>query len=157
MSLELRKVLMKGGFMKPNVFIATPIAGFYDPKEYEQFRKAVKALIRKIVKKATVLSEITGIQDITAYDPPAISAEKDFHNIFNATHFILIYPSKVPTGALVELGYALALKKQILILTKSQDLLPHMIKELDKVYTNVIIFYFEDNFRSVESAVNNFL
>jgi len=143
--------------IKPIVFIATPIAGFADKNEYNAFRSKIKALNRKISKKINVISEILKVSDVSGYDSPSLSASQDFANIEDSSYFILIYPQKIPTSALVELGYALALKRKILILSTSQEILPYMLKELDKVYDNVKISYFPFNWDGVEDIIYSFI
>ena len=144
--------------MKPTVFIATPISGFVDESDYAKFRTKMKTLVRRISKKANVISEILDVHDVSTYESPALSVERDLENIEVSTHFVLIYPQKSPTSALVELGYALARRKKILILTLNQDTLPYMLKKLDNVYTNVKISYYTDeDWRDVENIIYGFV
>jgi nucleoside 2-deoxyribosyltransferase len=42
---------------------------------------------------------------------------------------VLYYPRKVATGALVELGYALALGKRVVAVTHDEETLPYMVRE----------------------------
>jgi hypothetical protein len=143
--------------MKPIVFIATPIASFTDKKEYNSFRIKIKALAKKLQKNVNVISKILNISNASNYDPPSLSAKNDFRDIDNSSFFVLIYPQQMPTSALVELGYALALKKKILILTVSQDVLPYMLKELDEAYSNVQISYFPIDWTGVEDTIFHFV
>ena len=143
--------------MKPKIFIATPIAGFSDEKVYNNFRIKIKALTRKLDKNFSIISEILNISNVASYDSPSQSAAKDFQNIESSSIFVLIYPQRMPTSALVELGYALALKKRILIITTEQGILPYMLKELDKVYSNVQISYFPNGWDDVDDIIYTFV
>ena len=142
--------------MSFSVFIATPILAF-QREEYKKFREKLKVLAGKISEHVTVVSAALTVSDFLAHNTPALSATQDFNDIENATHFILIYPRAVPTGALVELGYALALKKKILILATDRELLPHMAKELDDVFFDVQISRLSPDWENVEHTISNFL
>jgi len=142
--------------MKPTVFIATPISGFEDENEYGIFRRNIKTSIRRLSKKMIIISELINISDATAYESPAMSVEIDLKNIENSSYFVLIYPRKTPTSALIELGYALAKKKKILILTKNQETLPYMLKKIDNVYSNIKISYYSDDC-NIENNISNFV
>jgi len=143
--------------MKISVFIATPIAAFPSEKEYEKFRTKLKILSEKMSEKVDVFSAALTVPSFSAYSSPALSADQDFNNIKNSTHFILIYPQAVPTSALVELGYALALKKKILILASSRENLPYMTRELDDVYSNVQISCLYPDWDDIENVIASFL
>jgi hypothetical protein len=143
--------------MKPTVFIATPIAGFTDEKEYNVFREKIKVLSMKLSEKVSVISEILNVPSFSKYESPYESAIQDFKNIELATFFVLVYPQKVPTSALVELGFSLALHKKILILTTDQETLPYMLKEVDKVYSNVKISYFPSGWDDVDDTIYKFV
>lgn len=64
------------------------------------------------------------------YASPEESAITDLNAIENATHFILFYPYKTSTSALIELGYALALRKKILIAVPDLKELPYLAQGL---------------------------
>lgn len=127
-----------------SIFIASPITGFDSQNEYQKYRTELLNIIVTIEKfnnVKNVFSAITNIESELNYEDPAISAKKDFENLHNSTHFILFYPKKIVTSALMELGYAIGQNKQILIVTTDNDILPFMAKKLDEIYTCVTISY----------------
>lgn len=127
--------------MKKNIlFIATPISGFENPKEYNIFRNKLLSAIKKLSrleKVEKIICESQNVKTVSDYDSPYLSAQNDFRHISQSSHFILLYPQKAITGALIELGFAIALKKKILIIAPTPDVLPYMAQELDKVYSNI--------------------
>lgn len=144
------------------IFIASPISGFENVKDYNIFRNkllyAIKRLLRlDIVEDITC--EILGVKNVGDYETPSISAQKDFKNISDCSHFVFIYPQKTITSAFIELGYAIALKKKILIIASAQKQLPYMAQELDKVYSNIQnhFFYSDDSNMNLYSIIKAFI
>ncbi|MEQ1765963.1 MAG: hypothetical protein ABL859_00920, partial [Methylotenera sp.] len=70
------------------------------------------------------------ISSVNKNETPEVSAERDFLAIDNCSAFILLYPRPVPSSALVELGYAIALNKPILIVAPSKSTVPFIVKGL---------------------------
>ena len=97
-----------------------------------------------------------GTDDIADYDSPAASAAKDFNNVLNSEYFILLYPQRVVSSALIELGYALAKGKKILIISSDKNALPYMALELDKIYHNVTIKYSKFTFHNLFDYIKAF-
>lgn len=72
------------------------------------------------------------------YDSPIESAYKDVSAIQECDLFILIYPQKVASSALMELGIAFAEKKQIIIVSSHLEILPYMIQGLPFAYPDQV-------------------
>lgn len=119
--------------MNKKVFLASPIAGFDNENEYflyrEQMRKISLTLLRNL-KKSSIYGAFLSVSDFNSYDPPEISALNDIQHLEEVDYFILFYPTKVATSALTELGIALGLNKQILIITPNKQILPYMVQGL---------------------------
>lgn len=107
---------------KLNIFIATPISGFDDENEYLQYRNAVLKMIGELRKEYIVFSEIENFTKLDLYDEPKKSALKDFNMILKSDIFICMHPAKMQTSAMIELGYALAHKKNIIIISHKNNL-----------------------------------
>ena len=54
-----------------------------------------------------------------------------------------IYPKKIATSALIELGWAMAHKKPIVIFAKKRDELPFLVKNADSVFANIRIYEYK--------------
>lgn len=143
-----------------NVFIASPIAGFESKTDYKKYRLLIKNVIEKIKALEfidNVFSEIVEINDIINYDSPQNSVLKDFYNILHSDFFILFYPQKVSSSALIELGYAIAERKKILILSPKKEILPYLVPGLDKVYNNVTINIEKYSEKNILRVIKKFL
>lgn len=122
---------------KYGIFISTPISGFSDENEYNIYREFVLKLIRKLRECYSVCSEVEQITDFKSYDSPGKSIVDDFKSITNNDIFLFLHPSKMQTSSLIELGYAVALNKRILIVGRREDL-PYLAIGL-KSYSNKTI------------------
>ncbi len=121
---------------KLNIFIAAPISGFSDENQYLKYRNGVLKMIEILRKEHVVFSEIENFEKLDSYDDPGKSALEDFNKISNSDVFILMHPSKMQTSALIELGYALAHKKNIIIVSRKKYL-PFLTLGLCDVMENV--------------------
>ena len=142
-----------------NIFIATPIAGFLNKNDYKMYKKLIEEIVVEINRTnifGNVYCEITNLDDIADYDSPAASAAKDFNNVLNSEYFILLYPQRVVSSALIELVYALAKGKKILIISSDKNALPYMALELDKIYHNVTIKYSKFTFHNLFDYIKAF-
>lgn len=113
------------------LFISAPIAGFDNEIEYANFRNKLIQIIYQIQDCRVIkelYSALTSISSKSEYDSPQKSASEDLGALDNSTHFILFYPKRVPSGALIELGYALAQGKKILIIVNDVCDLPYMVQ-----------------------------
>ncbi len=110
--------------IKPRIFLAAPISGFTNKNEYEIYRIKVLSLISFLRKAGyDVCSELESITDDTGYDSPSKSATEDFQRISQSDIFLMLHPQKMQTSTLIELGYACALKKRIVIVGNRSNIL----------------------------------
>lgn len=121
---------------KLKIFIATPISSFSNNKEYLNFRYIIMNLVSELRKDFCVYSEIEEFVKMNSFDEPAKAISKDFDNILISDFFILIHPSKMQTSTLIELGYAFAHKKNIIIISSKNDL-PYLALGMSEIIDNV--------------------
>lgn len=101
---------------KKKIFLAAPISGFSDENEYREYREKVLNLIMYLRKNSfDVYSEVERVIGKSNYDSPGDSVEDDFKKISDVDIFLLLHPKKSQTSALIELGYAYAKEKTIVI------------------------------------------
>lgn len=120
---------------KNKIFIATPISGFQNENQYKIYRKKVNQLIESLSKRYEVYSEIQSITGSEVYDSPEDSLKKDFKAINKSNIFILLHPMRIQSSTLIELGYACALKKTLVIVGEEKDL-PYLALGLAKSNDN---------------------
>ena len=145
---------------KFNVFIASPIAGFLKIDDYNKYRVLINNIVKNLKMNTEVCNiycEIANITNITNYDSPAKSVTDDFKHIKESDFFILLYPQKVASSALIELGYAIAENKKILIIAPCQEILPYMILGLEEVYKNIKVEITEYSYHSLFKLIKTFI
>lgn len=142
---------------KIKIFLAAPISGFKDEVQYKKNRENLLNLINKLSTKFQVYSEISNIGSLASYDEPGESAIKDFGKICESDIFIIYHPMNMQTSTLIELGYAVAKEKKIIIIA-SPKTLPYLALGLSKYNSNIkIIPHSELNesiLRQVEMIIN---
>jgi len=76
------------------------------------------------------------IPEQSGFDDVYLALDQDLREIRKCGTFIFHYPSRVPSSALFELGYALALGKRVVLLVKNHNHLPFLLQaaaQLDSV------------------------
>lgn len=124
---------------KKRIFLAAPISAFTDEDEYQEYRKKILNLICYLRENSfDVYSEVERVTDQSNYDSPEDSVEDDFRKINVFDTFLLLHPKKFQTSALIELGYAYAREKTIVIVGPT-DALPYLALGLPLVSASVSI------------------
>lgn len=141
------------------IFLAAPISGFKNESEYRKNRENLIDLINKLNMKFQVYSEILNIGSLSSYDEPGESARKDFNEISECDIFIIYHPMNMQTSTLIELGYAVAKEKKIIIISKP-DMLPYLALGLTKYSNNIKYIHSSEvnknTFSHVEKLINEF-
>lgn len=107
---------------KIKIFLSTPISAFRDEEKYVEYRHLLLSFIQVLREKYEVYSEIEQIRGLSCYDEPGKSAVDDFRRILEADFFMLHHPIRMQTSALIELGYAIAKEKKIIIIANPKEL-----------------------------------
>ncbi|MBD5529557.1 MAG: hypothetical protein HDR02_14310, partial [Lachnospiraceae bacterium] len=69
-------------------------------------------------------------------------------------YMLFIYPAKVPSSVLAEIGYGIALSKQMVIFAQKKSDLPYVLSRIDNAVPSVRIYEyatFDDIIRIVDS------
>lgn len=139
---------------KLKVFLATPISGFQSEDQYILYRKSVLLLIESLANNYEVYCELQKILDIDSYDAPQDSIKKDFNAIEESDIFILLHPLRMQSSSLIELGYACALRKKLIVVSAKSDL-PYLVNGLiEPDYNSVIIDSSEINDKIITEIMN---
>lgn len=141
------------------IFFAAPISGFKDELEYRKNRDNLLNIISKLRINFKVYSEILHIGSLASYDEPGASVIKDFNEIKDADVFIIYHPMNMQTSTFIELGYAVAKGKNIIIIGK-KNTLPYLALGLSKYSSNIKIISSSEldanTFEKIEILINEF-
>ena len=125
--------------IKKKIFLAAPISGFSKENEYQKYREKVLNLMIYLRKNSfDVYSEVERVTGKDNYDSPGDSVKEDFKKINDLDAFLLLHPKKFQTSALIELGYAYAKEKKIVIVGPT-DVLPYLALGLPLASSNVSV------------------
>ena len=124
---------------KKKVFLATPMSGFQDAQVYAAYREQLLELIAALSEYYEVYSEMQRSPTEDAFESPETSVREDFHEIEVSDYLLLLHPCRMQTSTLMELGYACALKKPLVIVGEAENL-PYMALGLKKpTYNSILI------------------
>lgn len=123
---------------RPTIFLAAPISGFQSDGEYSKYRQYLLTLINRLSESYEVFSELTSIGSSEQYDTPEESAKIDFYRIQQSDIFLMYHPMRMQSSTMIELGYAVALEKKIIIISNTSDL-PYLATGLHAVASAVEI------------------
>lgn len=129
-----------------DLFVSVPMAAFDESYEYEKFRASILDAIRGIKKSCSFSNVFFAGQEISSFkdfESEDLSIVEDYTALKNSSNFVLIYPQKLATSALIELGWAMVMKKPIIIFAKDRDDLPYLMKNADGVYRNIAIYSYK--------------
>jgi len=104
-------------------FIATPMSAF-SKEEYAELSKTIKEI--QLESDYEIFAEITTVT-LDTFLPPSEALDNDLAAIRQSDVFIAIYPKQVLTSLFLELGYAMANKKEIFIFVKDKKALPFLL------------------------------
>lgn len=137
------------------IFLSTPISCFKDLHELLTYKNSVKNLIVELKKNHSVCSEIENIDKQSDYDTPEKSISADLESIKNCDVFVLHYPKAIPTSALMELGFAIAFNKRIIIITPQISILPYLSLGVSSVCSGSQIIESESlDFSTIEKIMS---
>lgn len=142
------------------IFLSTPIAGFSSEQKYENYRSKILLYYEGISKKWSsdnVFAAFVEASNFSSYDTPMKSAQKDMDKIKCCDVFVLFYPQKMPTSALVELGAAFALNKKIIIMSPQIDILPYMVQGLPFAYPDQVKWLSDSDVKTVIDEIDSLL
>lgn len=131
--------------MNSTIFVSTPITGFNSSQEFLLFKEYALVVIDRLKKLGyTVFNEFEHISDENDFDSPSKSVDEDFKIIEKTEIFILIHPRKMQTSTLIELGYACACRKKIVIISEYNDL-PFLAKGLSNSLINACLLDYNND------------
>ena len=124
--------------MSKRVFLATPMSGFQSAEVYAACRERLLELIKALGEKYEVYSEMQRAPSEESFESPEKAVRDDFHEIEVSDYFLFLHPCRMQTSTLMELGYACALKKPVVIVGKTGDL-PYMALGLKRPTYNGLL------------------
>lgn len=130
---------------KNKIFIGSPMASVKE-ETYGSIRKDVLDL-KKVLENDCGFEDVyyPG-QDLNGidWDGQEKAILNDFKLLKESEHYVFIFPKKVTSSILMEMGYAIALSKNTLIFTHGRRSLPYMLQQADKAISSIRIYIYKD-------------
>lgn len=128
---------------KRHVFISFPIKAIQDIEQRERLQNIINKVHSDIIDIYPDISVFASKDD--KEDKELIKQTDDFEALKESREYFLIYPEKLASSVLVELGCALCEKKPTTIFVKHQEDLPYLItRRCEKRDKTINIIRFTD-------------
>lgn len=130
-----------------DVFLAVPMAAFETDKEYEESRDDILEIMSSIRQFCGLQRIFYAGEDIKTkkeFDPEDMAYLGNFEKLYKSRFFVMMFPKKIVSSVLIEVGYALAIDLPILILIKNQNDLPYILKRLPQASGKIKIYEYKD-------------
>lgn len=136
---------------KDTLYLSTPMASIDEPTYNEQrnFLLELHNLLLSIGFKNIVCPAIS-INNQSNFDGSTKANFDNYRELKQADSFIGVYPKPLPSSVLIEIGYAIALSKRIVIFCRGKEDLPFMLREADSTISNLKIY----EYQSYEDILN---
>jgi nucleoside 2-deoxyribosyltransferase len=126
-----------------DVFLSSPMAAFPSDDSYVEERKKMldfMGALRTYCQLNRIFYAGLDLESQSEFSGDEVLAAKhDFEAIKKSRYFILIYPQRLASSVLVEVGYALALNKPSIYFVKNVEDLPYLLQHLHGV-NNIEIY-----------------
>ncbi|MDD8025556.1 MAG: hypothetical protein PHI34_03500 [Acidobacteriota bacterium] len=139
-----------------DVFLAAPMAAYKDNQEYQDGNKEARGLMSLIRQHCGLNRIFYSGEDVPSkedFDPEDIAYIGNLEKIRKSKYFLLYYPRNIVSSVLIELGYAIAFNLPIIILTKSLEELPYLLKKLPQASPANKIYEF-NNQRDIKNIIS---
>lgn len=128
-----------------HIFISYPMKAITDKLTRDRLRQIIDSSISSIGNHYPQY-RIFASRDDEYKSENYIEDIDDFEALKKSNEYLLIYPSKLASSVLLELGCALSMGKKITILVKDQNDLPYLVKKrAEKVSSIKIQTYLSDD------------
>ncbi len=133
------------------LYISTPMASIEAPEYDEQrtFLLNLENLLKDIGFK-NIFSPAISIEKQENFDGSTKANLDNYRELKQVDSFVGVYPKPLPSSVLIEIGYAIALSKRIVIFCKGKEDLPFMLREANATISNLKI----DEYQTYEDILN---
>lgn len=128
------------------LFISSPMASI-KKEQYPEFRNNVIS-VKQSIEKYCDFSEIfypgEEIPCQDNFDGDLKAIEVNFSRLKECEYMLVIYPRKLSSSSLLEIGYGIALSKKIVVFCPKREVFPYMFQSADKKINNINIIEYKN-------------
>lgn len=126
--------------LKYDVFVSYPMKGLYEDAERLLLAEAVKKIKIQLEQDYQGIRVFSSVDDRQEEGKKFIDETRSFNALQTSRCFILIYPERISSSVLVEAGYAIALDKISIFISKNNRDLPYLIHAHAPFNKNIYLF-----------------
>ena len=130
---------------KHTLYISVPISSGLSEEEYKSLKDCLNKIKEMLEKKGLFTDIICPAFDIDGekdYEGSIKVVNNVFSNLKQVDSHIVIYPRKMPSSVLIELGYGIALTKKTLVFYHEE--LPYIVKDAAQVINHVHTCHYDN-------------
>ena len=114
------------------IFVACPMSSFPTELLYQEFRaKVLRFCDRLATATKSVFFAGANIGSFVEFDGTSDAMKTDADRIWECDRFVLLYPERILSSALVEVGIAIGLRKPVTIVCRDRADLPYVLQSAD--------------------------
>lgn len=131
---------------KKSVYISSPMATLENDK-YEQFQKdmvSIKQALKEHCKARSIFYPGEKIPSTDRFDGKQKAINDNFKKLSESEYLLVVYPERLASSVLTEVGYAIAMSKKMIVFVKDKSDLPYMLQEADIAIDNFHMFQYKE-------------
>ena len=139
-------VALKTNKKKPkhDVFLSIPMSAVKDESAYQENRTLAREVWEAIQQHTSHGTRYCAVIDhATKSEMDDAQAANDLAELNASGMFVLIYPRKLASSCLVEVGMAIALDIRCILFVHDKDDLPYVLQEIGQQEQNVFIYTYK--------------
>lgn len=127
------------------LYLACPMASLDDDIQYQE-TQAVTAQVRDAISKYCnipsnkIYAPAINIDKRDRFDGSEKAISDNFVELKKSEYYVCVYSKNVPSSIIVEIGYCIALKKNIVVFLKNDVELPYILKGSDQALSFIKIY-----------------
>lgn len=128
------------------VYVGAPMASLPSDEAYESLRAdmlQVVAVLRECVSKNVYFAG-EHVRSRGNFEGAIAASERDIKLMKEAEFVMVVYPQRLASSVLMEVGYAFRCRKPIVIFTKNRNDLPFLAQGLQSASSSVRVYEYED-------------
>lgn len=129
-----------------NAFFSVPMRSVESAESFESYREGVKSVLASIEKVFGKDTYFGGRDMLDGRDsiPDPIAAFENTGALLRSQRFIMVYPERVASTCLIEIGVAVAQGLPCLLFVKRDADLPSGLRGLEQSYRNLKTYHYKD-------------
>lgn len=131
-----------------DVYISSPIGGFQSGRKYSASRRSILRLIDVLRERCKFKNIFYYGAQIESYKDIDVTGVWNIRNAFEAIkdskYYILVFPERIMSGALVEAGYALAVGVPSAYFVRDKNDLPYHLRIANQAFDHVKLYEYKD-------------